>query len=37
MEQISIENKVNNVLKWLANQIACVQVYNWDDKYKKSQ
>ena len=24
MEQISLENKVNNTLKWLANQIASV-------------
>lgn len=27
MEQISLEKKVNNTLKWLANQIACIQVY----------
>lgn len=27
MEQISLEDKVSNTLKWLANQIACIQVY----------
>ena len=32
MEQISIENKVNNTLKWLANQIACTQVYKKKQK-----
>lgn len=26
MEQISLEDKVSNTLKWLANQIACIQV-----------
>ncbi len=36
MEQISLENKVSNTLKWLANQIACTQVYKkWDEEYKK--
>ena len=35
MEQISLEEKVNNTLKWLANQIACIQVYHWDEEYKK--
>lgn len=35
MEQISLENKVNNTLKWLANQIACIQIYHWSEKYKK--
>lgn len=35
MEQISLENKVNNTLKWFANQIACIQVYNWDKEYKE--
>ena len=35
MEQISLEYKVNNTLKWLANQIACIQVYHWDEEYKK--
>lgn len=35
MEQISLENKVNNTLKWLANQIACIQTYHWDEEYKK--
>ena len=33
MEQL--EYKVNNTLKWLANKIACIQVYHWDDEYKK--
>ena len=38
MEQISLENKVNNTLKWLANQIACTQVYkNWDEELKKER
>ena len=35
MKQISLEEKVNNTLKWLANQIACIQVYDWDEEYKK--
>lgn len=35
MEQISLENKVNNTLKWIANQIACIQVYHWNDELKK--
>mgnify|MGYP004565416957 CR=1 FL=1 len=35
MKQISLENKVNNTLKWLANQIACIQVYHWDEDCKK--
>lgn len=35
MEQISLEDKVNNTLKWLANQIASIQVYHWDEEYKK--
>ena len=35
MEQISLEEKVDNTLKWLANQIACIQVYHWDEDYKK--
>ena len=35
MEQISLENKVNNTLKWLANKIACIQVYHWNEEYKK--
>lgn len=36
MEQISLEEKVNNTLKWLANQIACTQVYKkWDEEFKK--
>lgn len=35
MEQISLEEKVNNTLKWLANQIASIQVYHWDEEYKK--
>lgn len=32
---MTIEDKVNNTLKWLANQIACIQVYHWDEEYKK--
>ena len=32
---MTIEEKVNNTLKWLANQIACIQVYHWDEEYKK--
>ena len=35
MKQISLGEKVNNTLKWLANQIACIQVYHWDEEYKK--
>lgn len=35
MEQISLEDKVSNTLKWLANQIACIQVYHWGEEYKK--
>lgn len=35
MKQILLEEKVNNTLKWLANQIACIQVYNWNEEYKK--
>ena len=35
MKQISLEEKVNNTLKWLANQIACIQVYHWNEEYKK--
>ena len=35
MEQISLEDKVNNTLKWLANQIASIQVYHWDEDFKK--
>ena len=34
MEQLSLEDKVNNTLKWLANQIAFIQVYNWDEESK---
>lgn len=34
MKQISLEEKVNNTLKWLADQIACIQVYHWDEEYK---
>ena len=32
---MTLEEKVNNTLKWLANQIACIQVYHWDEEYKK--
>ena len=35
MEQILLENKVNNTLKWLANKIACIQTYHWNEEYKK--
>lgn len=35
MKQISLEDKVNNTLKWLANQIASIQVYHWDEEYKR--
>ena len=35
MKQISLEEKVNNTLKWLANRIASIQVYHWDEEYKK--
>ena len=34
MEQLSLEDKVNNTLKWLANQIAFIQVYNCDEENK---
>lgn len=35
MKQISLEDKVSHTLKWLANQIACIQVYHWDEEFKK--
>lgn len=35
VEQISLEEKVNNTLKWLATKIACIQVYHWNEEYKK--
>lgn len=35
MEQISLEHKVNNILNWLAYQVACIQIYNWDEESKK--
>lgn len=35
MKQISLEEKVNNTLKWLANQVASIQVYHWDEEFKK--
>lgn len=35
MKKKSLEEKVNNTLKWLANQIACSQVYHWDEFSKK--
>lgn len=28
VEQISLEEKVNNILKWLANQIACLHSHS---------
>lgn len=35
MKKNSLEEKVNNTLKWLANQIARSQVYHWDEFSKK--
>ncbi len=36
MEQISLEDKVSETLGWLANQIACIQVYKkWGEEFKK--
>lgn len=35
MKQISLEEKVNNALKQLANQVASIQVYHWDEEFKK--
>lgn len=35
MEQISLEDKVSNTLNWLATQIACIQVFHWDEEFKK--
>ena len=35
MEQISLEEKVNNTLKWLANQIASIQKCQSNQEYKK--
>lgn len=35
MEQISLEDKVNNTLRWLANNIAFIQICNWNEKRKK--
>lgn len=35
MEQTSLEHKVNNILNWLAYQVACIQIYNWDEESKK--
>ena len=37
MKQISLEDKVNNTLKWLANKIACIQTYHWNEEYKKER
>ena len=34
MEQISLEDKVNNTLKWLANNIAYAQIRNLNEKKK---
>lgn len=34
MEQISLEYKVNNTLKWLANNIAYAQIRNLNEKKK---
>lgn len=35
MKQISLENKVNNTLKWFMNQITCIQVYKLDERSKE--
>ena len=35
MEQTSLEHRVNNALNWLAHQVACIQIYNWDEEFKK--
>lgn len=35
MTQNSLEDKVNITLKWLANRIAEIQVYNWNEKDTK--
>lgn len=35
MKQISLEEKVNNTLKWLANKTACIFVYHWNEDYKR--
>ena len=35
MEQRSLEDKVNNTLKWLTNKIASIQVYDGNDEYTK--
>ena len=32
---MTIEDKVNKTLKWLANEIACIQVYHWNEEFKK--
>ena len=37
MGQISLEDKVSNTLKWLANKIACIQTYHWNEEYKKER
>nr|DAV02165.1 MAG TPA: Gas vesicle protein G [Crassvirales sp.] len=37
MEQTSLEHRVNNALNWLAHQIACIQIYNWDEEFKKKR
>ena len=34
-KQPSLVDKVNNTLKWFANKIAFIQVYNWDEEHKK--
>ena len=34
MEQISLEDKVNNTLRWLANNIAYAQIRNLNEKKK---
>lgn len=37
MEQTSLEHRVNNALNWLAHQVACIQIYNWDEEFKKER
>lgn len=36
MKQISLENKVNNTLKWFVNEITRIQVYNLDERSKEN-
>lgn len=36
MKEMSLEKKVNNTLKWLANEITRIQVYNLDERSKEN-